>query len=316
MMSNSNIEKVILDTDIGTDIDDAISLAYLLMQPRCELLGITTVTGEVEKRAKLASVMCKAANKDIPIFPGCESPLLVSQKEKYAPQAEILDKWEHDKTFPKGEAIEFMRKTIRKYPGEITLLGIAPLTNIALLFTVDPEIPRLLKRLVLMCGKFSDFHQKPSGNIDRAFVPNHTNQITCNGALEMNALIDPHATSIVYNAPVKIHRSVGIDITHRVTMTLEEFKRAFKHDMHRPIIDMSSLWFKEREVVTFHDPLATVSIFDDSICTFKRGNVNIELKSDQLKGYTFWTDDPNGKHEVADDVNIENFFNHYFSVFS
>ena len=56
--------KVLLDTDIGSDIDDAICLAYLLAKPECELLGITTVSGEPEKRAMLASAVCKAAGKE------------------------------------------------------------------------------------------------------------------------------------------------------------------------------------------------------------------------------------------------------------
>ena len=64
------MQKIILDTDIGTDIDDAVCLAYLLANPQCELLGITTVTGEPEKRAMLASALCKVANRDIPIYPG------------------------------------------------------------------------------------------------------------------------------------------------------------------------------------------------------------------------------------------------------
>ena len=72
--------KVILDTDIGSDIDDAICLAYLLAQPRCELLGITTVTGEPNQRAQIASAICKAAGKKVPIYPGVDTPLLISQK--------------------------------------------------------------------------------------------------------------------------------------------------------------------------------------------------------------------------------------------
>ena len=62
------IEKILLDTDIGTDIDDAIVMSYLLKQKKCEIVGITVTGGETEKRAALASVMCHAAGKpDIPI---------------------------------------------------------------------------------------------------------------------------------------------------------------------------------------------------------------------------------------------------------
>lgn len=59
------MEKILLDTDIGTDIDDAITISYLLKQKRCELLGVTVTGGETEKRAALASVMCRAAGRRI-----------------------------------------------------------------------------------------------------------------------------------------------------------------------------------------------------------------------------------------------------------
>jgi inosine-uridine nucleoside N-ribohydrolase len=68
------VMKLLLDTDIGSDIDDAVCLAYLLAQPECELLGITTVSGEPEKRAMLASALCKAAGKEPPILPGAARP--------------------------------------------------------------------------------------------------------------------------------------------------------------------------------------------------------------------------------------------------
>lgn len=80
-------EKILLDTDIGTEVDDAITLAYLLANPDAEIMGITTVTGEAAERARLASVLCRIAGReDIPIYPGCENPIFVPQIELYAPQ--------------------------------------------------------------------------------------------------------------------------------------------------------------------------------------------------------------------------------------
>lgn len=69
------MEKVILDTDIGGDIDDAICLAYLLKEPQCELVGITTVCGEPEKRAAVADAICRVAEKQIPIVAGLDSTM-------------------------------------------------------------------------------------------------------------------------------------------------------------------------------------------------------------------------------------------------
>jgi purine nucleosidase len=290
------LTKVILDTDIGSDIDDAVCLAYLLSQPDCELLGITTVSGEPVKRAMMASAMCKIADKKVPIYPGAEKPLLANQRQPLASQARALDRWEHDKDFPQFEAVEFLRKTIRKYPEEVVLLPIGPMTNIALLFSIDPEIPKLLKGIVLMSG----FYEKMGPS---------------QSPMEWNVMCDPHAAAIVYNAPVKIHRSIGLDVTLQVTMEKEEVRRNFKADILKPVIDFAEVWFEHTPVLTFHDPLAATTIFDEEICSFERGKVDIEIVKDDLKGATYWKqDDENGVHEVALKVNRDRFFEHYFSV--
>src|SRR5512135_1675688 len=108
--------KILLDTDIGSDIDDAVCLAYLLANPDCELLGITTVSGQAELRAQLASAVCRAAGQEVPIYPGTETPLLVDQLQKTAQQAAALTQWPHQGAFPRGEAIEFLRRTIHAHP--------------------------------------------------------------------------------------------------------------------------------------------------------------------------------------------------------
>lgn len=289
-------KKILLDTDIGSDIDDAVCLAYLLSHPECELLGITTVSGEPVKRAMLASALCKVAQKEIPIYPGAENPLLALQKQPEASQSKALGNWEHDKEFPVGEAIEFLRTTIRKHPGEITLLAIGPMTNIALLFSIDPEIPKLLKELVLMCGVF-------------------TNQLAGVGPLEWNAICDPHAAAIVYNAPVKIHKSIGLDVTCQVTMNMDEVSKNFKANILKPVADFSRVWFEHANLLTFHDPLAAAAIFDPDICTFEKGNVDVELDSKRLGGMTHWKSDSiSGKHEVALKVDKNKFLEHYFSI--
>jgi len=79
--------KVVLDTDIGSAIDDALCLAYLLANPECELLGITTVSSQAEVRAALASVLCIVAGKSVPIYPGCDKSLLPAPQQPQAPHA-------------------------------------------------------------------------------------------------------------------------------------------------------------------------------------------------------------------------------------
>jgi inosine-uridine nucleoside N-ribohydrolase len=289
--------KILLDTDIGTDIDDTLCLAYLLAHPDCDLLGITTVSGEADKRAMLASVLCKQVGKDIPIFPGTETPLLLPQRQTIAQQAAKLPNWRHDTEFPTGQAVLFLRDIIRAHPGEITLLTIGPLTNIALLFALDPDIPALLHRLVMMCGCFNA--------IGGAACPP-----------EWNALLDPHAAAMVYKAVVKRHRSIGLDVTTQVTLNAASARQRFSHyERLRPVLDFAEVWLQHTPVITFHDPLAAATIFDDTICTFTPGTVQIELENQRLLGLTRWSanNDPS-PHEVALQVDGSRFLNHYFDI--
>ncbi|NPV68415.1 MAG: nucleoside hydrolase [Anaerolineae bacterium] len=287
--------KIILDTDIGSDIDDAVCLAYLLAQPECELLGITTVSGESTKRAMLASVLCQAAGRDIPIFPGVEQPLLVEQRQPVAQQAKALTKWQHTVDYETGEALNFLRRTIRQHPGEIVLLTIGPLTNIGLLFASDPEIPTLLKGMVMMGGRF-------------------VNPIPDLPLTEWNIMLDPHAAAIVFKSPVPI-RAVGLDVTLQVAMDPVAVRRQFNTPLLRPVLDFAEIWFEERDRIIFHDPLAGLTIFEPDLCRFESGRIDVELVSERLLGLTYWQPGGEGRHQIATTVDSARFFERFFSVF-
>lgn len=301
---------VLFDTDIGSDIDDAACLAYLLREPRCELLGITTVTGEAKSRAELASALCMAAGRDdIPIHVGTEDPLLVPLKQKVAQQKEKLDNWPHRTDFAPNTAVEFMKDVICSRPGEVTLLAVGPFTNIGLLFATYPETARMLKQLVLMGGVF-------------------TNRQPGVGPTEWNAIGDPHATAIVYRAPVRKHISIGLDVTTRCRLDADLMREKFQGGLLDIVRDLAEVWFRSTSVMTFHDPLAAVSIFDPDVCQYRRGRVSVELASSRLMGCTYFDTEeilvgpadkpaePDAPHYVALDVDSERFFTQYFSVFS
>ena len=285
--------KILLDTDIGSDIDDAVCLAYLLAQPEAELLGVTTVSGNPRQRAMMVSAMCHVAGKQIPIYPGTEKPLLVEPLQPLVPQAEALGKWQHETQFPQHQAIEFMRQTIRAHPHEVTLLAIGPLTNVALLFAVDPEIPSLLKQLVLMNGYFIGDQKFP----------------------EWNTKLDPHASQIVYQADVQDVVAIGLDVTTQVQMNAAEVRQRFNTPLLRSVLDFAEVWFQQRPVITFHDPLAAAVIFDKAICEYAAGQVTVELAVSELQGMTYWDSTP-AKHQIATTVDVNRFFEHYFSVFA
>lgn len=290
-------EKILLDTDIGSDIDDAVCLAYLLMEPRCELLGVTTVSGEPVERAMMVNAMLRVAGRtDIPVYPGAPEPLLTPMRQPRAPQASRLAHWPHDTSFPQGKAIGFLRETIEKNPGEVTLLAIGPMTNAALLLGQDPSIAKKLKRIVLMNGSF--LHELPGVGFN-----------------EWNSLNDPYATAIVYKAAAKVHRSVGLDVTMQVQMDAKQVENRFKHPLLQIVKDFSAVWFAHADLMTFHDPLACVSIFDEQILEYRRGLVEIELASKPLQGVTHFTPCKDGPHEIAVRVDKQRFFDSLFRVF-
>ncbi len=292
------METVILDTDIGSDIDDALALAYLLRQPRCRLLGVTTATGEPHLRAEMVSAICRQAGRDdVPIHVGCPEAMLIEMRQRQADQARALGDWSRERFSASDQtAIAFLRDTIRAHPGEITLLAVGPLTNIGVLFTLDPELPSLLKQLVLMCGRF----------------------FTAMGG-EWNAVGDPHATAVAYGnthhtRPPR-HVSFGLDVTMRCVMTPDACRERFTARVLAPVRDFAEIWFKRASRVTFHDPLAAACIFEPELCVYLTGNVRVSLAEPTL-GWTVFDDHPDAPHDhtVAADVDPERFFDHYFGV--
>jgi purine nucleosidase len=286
--------KILLDTDIGTDIDDAVCLAYLLAHPDCELLGITTVTGQADLRARLASVVCEAAGRgDVPIYPGLRDPLEIELRQRIAEQAEVLPKWPHRDGFEEGRAIRFLSDSIRAHSGEVTLVAIGPLTNVGALFMQDPGIADHLGGLVLMGGLFG---KPPDGHAQ----------------VEWNMLGDPHAARVAFGTRLPLHRTVPIDVTHRVHMTVPEFRSAFAGPVFEPIQDMATVWFRYLAGTTFHDPLAAATVFEPALCRYETGEITISTSGDP--GSTRLRPAPDGPHQVATDVDPEAFFTHFREV--
>jgi hypothetical protein len=76
-------------------------------------------------------------------------------------------------------------------------------------------------------------------------------------------------------------------------------RERFQTPLLRPVLDFAEVWFEHADTLTFHDPLAAATIFDETICGFERGQIVVELGNEQLAGLTRWTADPQGAHEVA-----------------
>ena len=292
---------LILDTDIGSDIDDAVALAYLLSSDAIDLLGVTTVTGDTEQRARLAGYLCDVAGKgDVPIYAGAREVLLHGPGQSGVPQYEAIAAEPHRKDFDRG-ALEFIGRTVRDRPGEVTLLTIGPLTNIAMLFALDPEIPSLLGQLVMMCGVFT------AGK--RPFGP---------GSREWNAFCDPAATARVYRARPRRFVSVGLEVTTQCVMGAGEVRDKFNAagELMQAVLKLAEVFFQRNERMTFHDPLAAAFVVNNGLLTLEKGAVTVEPGPGPLGGSTIFKKDDDGPHEIAVDVDADAFFNLYFDTVS
>ncbi|RYG44278.1 nucleoside hydrolase, partial [bacterium] len=218
-------------------------------------------------------------------------PLGYGQGQPHVPQYDAIAEMPHRLDRPEDTAVEFLRETIRSRPGEIVLLTVGPLGNIATLLALDPEIPQLLRGLVSMAGVFFQGDRR-----------------------EWNIIADPEAAAIVYAADRKEHRSFGLDVTEACRMTHEEVGRRFQGELLATVHRMALKWFEHIGEITFHDPLAAAAIFRPELCVERSGHVRVLLdRSAEQSGVTHF-EDGDGPDRVAESVDANAFFEEYFAI--
>lgn len=292
-METINRKMVWLDTDIGTDIDDALTLSYLLSRNDVDLLGISTVTISTLERAKLAAAICRDMGQpNLRVFTGTDHPLIVPHRQTEYPQTAALDAAvaaEVDEQIAKtGAAVEAMYRAALRWPKQVHLLGIGPLTNLALLVRTHPDVADLLAGVTLMAGRF--------------FGP---------ALAEWNIWCDPHAAAIVFESFKNI-RSVGLDVTLQTTRPSEEIWKVFQPA--GPTVSRSIEIFmrkQNRPTICLHDPLAAACLVDEKVLGFERGQVQIEINSGPTDGVTVFRPKDDGPHLVAKTVDLERFRKDY-----
>ena len=142
--------KVVLDTDIGTDIDDAWALGYVLRSPSLDLLGVTIGDGDTAQRARLAcKLLARLGRTDVPVAAGRRTPAIPADRIDY--QFAWAEDF-RDYTPVATPAVEFLADVIRRNPNQITLVAVGPLHNVGDLVRLHPDVVPLVKRVVLMSG--------------------------------------------------------------------------------------------------------------------------------------------------------------------
>jgi purine nucleosidase len=268
-------KKIILDTDVGTDFDDAFALTLAANSPELDLLGVTTVTPKGYLRARIGLKLLKMLYKErIPMVIGAEEPLL----RELRPWWTTFHHWGHEGEgflTPEDEKIQptpgygpdFIVEKVMQYPGEITLIPIGPLTNIALAIIREPQIIGKVKEIIAMGGVMNPQNL--------GLKPN----------LEHNFTSDPDAAKVVLNSGIPF-KMVPLDVTIHFVMTRERFQqlKSIKTTVTEVLVIMTERWLKvvKRDWSELHDPLAVAYAVDPSFLQMKKYHIAFEMKNNIL----------------------------------
>ena len=275
--ASSATQRAIIDTDPG--IDDAMAILLALNSPELEIEALTVVPGNVELKQGLENALkiVSLANRcDVLVAGGAEHPLnqkLTTAQYWHGPNGlagiELpAPKCKADPRFGPDLIIEL----VHKYPHEISLIPVGPLTNIALAVSKDPSIVPLVKDIVIMGGSIT------GGNV--------------NGAAEANIYNDPDAASIVFNAGWMV-TMIGSDVGERTIITRKHL--AELQAGHGPESDfvykLADYYVTRSEKsgyqgAAMYDPLAVAAVIDASLVTLKEMHVDVETKGEFTRGET------------------------------
>lgn len=288
--------KIIIDTDIGDDIDDALAIGLALNSPEVELLGVTTVFKNTKARARLARLLLDTAGRpDIPVFAGCGQPLNnpVDETEEF-PQ--YLDKARAVKMDFSRSAVDYLIEQGRLHAGDLTVITIGAMTNLAVALKAAPELKNQISRVISMGGCFYS----------------HFN--------EWNILCDPEAVDIVLRSGMKV-LMVGLDVTTRCTVPAADFEEALlrtDRPLNLLLRELVMAWHGQTGVApVLHDPLAVYAVYaDEKVLAHRREQVAVELAGKLTRGMTFnftggeWRENaerPDGNVEICCAVDNKRF---------
>jgi len=285
------MERLLLDTDIGSDADDAMALALALNSPELKIEAVTTVYGDTILRARIAArLMQLAGREDIPVYPGINLPLLRKRPVVwFGHEGEGVPGLQGElPSLRNGRAVEAIVSTIIANPGEITVVAIGPLTNLAAAIVVEPSVAERVKRIIIMGGV-----------------------VGCGGAfspadpIEHNFKCDPEAAAVVLGAgsPITL---VGLDVTRRVLFESHHARmlRDSGGVLGRVLADLIEGWWRARQVQAsnMHDPLALGLAIDPTFVSTKRMKVWVDCQSSDLAGAIIAREARDSLVDVAVDV--------------
>jgi inosine-uridine nucleoside N-ribohydrolase len=268
--------KVIIDTDPG--VDDALALLLAMSSPELKIEAITVVAGNVRLEVGLSNALRMveiAGRADIPVSAGARAPL----------ERKLITATYHGENglggveFPvptlkpvNEPATEIIHRLVRGSPGEVSLIAIGPLTNVASALRSHPTLKKQVREIVLMGGSLSGGNMTP--------------------AAEFNIYVDPEAASIVFGSGIPL-TMIGLDVTRKCLLT-EEHVRALaagnsaisKAAARIAGNDLEQARRRGFDQPAMHDPLAVAAFMDRELVTLRQYFVAIETRGELTAGET------------------------------
>jgi purine nucleosidase len=251
---------IILDTDIGTDIDDAFALALIIESPELKLLGVTTVSGDTAARADLAAKFLWEAGgewRHVAVVAGEPGPAQPIDQARWA------DGFQSPQIL-KQSAVDFLRGQFDRRPGEITLVAIGELANVAALLKADPQAAKEIKRIVLM-----------GGSIARGYGPGSKAEP------EWNIKSNPAAARAVFSSGIPILMA-PLDVTAMLQLDAPARDRIFHQGtpVSTALAALYHLW--NQETPTLFDPMAVAILIRPDLCETEPLAIEMDAKGSTL----------------------------------
>lgn len=286
-------QKVILDTDIGDDIDDALALALICASPELDLVGVTTVFGNTPARTRQAlTELVIAGRPDVPVATGCGATM--ASRRQLHQFADLEKVPNQDGTclpiaqLPKPDprhGVDFLIETIMAGAGDIIPITIGGLTNLAMALVKEPRLVKKIPKIVAMAAEF----RQPMA--------------------EWNILCDPEAAHLVFASgiPMEVtpfHIGISAQFRNEDLARLAASPVPLVQYLHRAI----TAWKAHHRnpnwepMPSLFDPLAVATMIQPDLCTWKSGSVAVELQGQSTYGYTQFKEGADGHHRVAWDV--------------
>lgn len=273
---------IIVDTDIGTDVDDAFALLLVMKSPELQLLGVTTVSGDTKARARLAAkLLSTGGDRLVPVAAGEPGKPLPSEQTRWAEHFSSTQ-------IRSGSAVALLDSILRRRPGKTTIVAIGPLTNLAALLGKDPQITGKIKQIVMMGGSIA-----------------HGYGDDPNPAAEYNIASDPAAAQKVFSSGVPI-LLVPLDVTAMLQLRRDARHRIFTE--LTPATDAMAILYElwNQRTPTLFDPMAVALVIAPYLCQTKRLAIGIDAN-----GYTHVEKDRPANADVALHTDPAKFFDFY-----